>query len=109
MVGGNKNGLWDAKKLTRQRLGFEGEKVREKEDGGTEFLFILKLLPAQTPMSSMLDLISYWPRTTGPELICMDSITLITGPDSSDGRGPLGLSGHHAGSNIVGGCRCLCL
>lgn len=101
MVGRNKNGLLDVKKLTRQNLGFEGGKVREKEDGGREFLFVLKLLSAQTLMSSVPDLISYWHRSTGPELSCMDGITLTTGTDSSDGRGPLGLSGHHVGSNIV--------
>lgn len=104
-----KNGLLDVKKPTRQRLGFRGEKVRDKEDGGREFLLILKLLPAQNLISSMPDLIFYWPRATGPELICVDDIILTPGTDSSDGCGPLGLSGHHVGSNIVGRCRCLCL
>lgn len=104
-----KNGLLNAKKLTKQRLGFGGEKVRDAEDGGGEFLFILKIFPAQSLMSSMPDLISYWPRTAEAELICVDDITLPPGTDSSDGCGPLGLSGCHAGSNIVGGCRCLCV
>lgn len=57
----------------------------------------------------MPDLIFYWPRATRPELICVDNITLTPGTDSSDGCGPLGLPGHHVGSNIVEGCRCLCL
>ena len=44
--------------MTKQRLGFGGEEVGEKEDGGREFLFLLKLFPAQSLMSYRPDLIS---------------------------------------------------
>ena len=44
--------------MTKQRLGFGGEEVGEKEDGGREFLFLLKLFPAQSLMSHRPDLIS---------------------------------------------------
>lgn len=44
--------------MTKQRLGFGGEEAREKEDGGREFLFILKRFPAQSLMSYRPDLIS---------------------------------------------------
>lgn len=43
--------------MTKQRLGFGGEEVGEK-DGGREFLFLLKLFPAQSLMSYRPDLIS---------------------------------------------------
>lgn len=59
MAGGSKTGSLETKKLTRQRLGFGGEKVRGKEDGYRGFLFALKLYLAHSQMASMANFISY--------------------------------------------------